>query len=154
MLKLFGAFLRKRILLLLFFSFAIGIIAAIIGNKTVEHTSNDEFCTSCHVHPHVFVSWKLSTHYDNKAGIQIHCVDAYEKVLATGVDVVILATPPHFRPMHFEAAVQARKHIFMEKPIAVDPVGIRSVMVSAKKSGSTRSENCNRNTTSSPARLY
>ncbi|HLN72657.1 MAG TPA: Gfo/Idh/MocA family oxidoreductase [Prolixibacteraceae bacterium] len=59
--------------------------------------------------------------------------DAYEKVLASGVDVVILATPPHFRPMHFEAAVQARKHIFMEKPIAVDPVGIRSVMASAKK---------------------
>ena len=40
--------------------------------------------------------------------------DAYEKVLNSGVDVVILATPPHFRPMHFEAAVQARKHIFME----------------------------------------
>ena len=59
--------------------------------------------------------------------------DAYEKVLDSGVDVVILATPPHFRPMHFEAAVQARKHIFMEKPIAVDPVGIRSVMASAKK---------------------
>lgn len=59
--------------------------------------------------------------------------DAYEKVLASGVDVVILATPPHFRPMHFEAAVQARKHIFMEKPVAVDPVGIRSVMASAKK---------------------
>ncbi len=62
--------------------------------------------------------------------------DAYEKVLASGVDVVILATPPHFRPMHFEAAVQARKHIFMEKPIAVDPVGIRSVMASAKKAES------------------
>lgn len=59
--------------------------------------------------------------------------DAYEKVLDSGVDMVILATPPHFRPMHFEAAVQARKHIFMEKPIAVDPVGIRSIMASAKK---------------------
>ena len=59
--------------------------------------------------------------------------DAYEKVLDSGVDVVILATPPHFRPLHFEAAVQARKHIFMEKPIAVDPVGIRSIMASAKK---------------------
>jgi len=62
--------------------------------------------------------------------------DAYEKVLASGVDVVILATPPHFRPMHFEAAVQARKHVFMEKPVAVDPVGIRSVMASAKKAES------------------
>jgi predicted dehydrogenase len=62
--------------------------------------------------------------------------DAYEKVLDSGVDMVILATPPHFRPMHFEAAVQARKNIFMEKPIAVDPVGIRSVMASAKKAES------------------
>src|SRR5665648_139059 len=62
--------------------------------------------------------------------------DAYEKVLDSGVDMVILATPPHFRPMHFEAAVQARKHVFMEKPVAVDPVGIRSVMATAKKAES------------------
>ena len=59
--------------------------------------------------------------------------DAYQKVIDSGVDLVILATPPHFRPMHFEAAVQARKHIFMEKPVAVDPVGIRSVMATGKK---------------------
>ena len=62
--------------------------------------------------------------------------DAYEKVLDSGVDLVILATPPHFRPLHFEAAVQARKNVFMEKPIAVDPVGIRSVMATAKKAES------------------
>jgi len=62
--------------------------------------------------------------------------DAYEKVINSGVDVVILATPPHFRPMHFEAAVQARKHVFMEKPVAVDPVGIRSVMATGKKAES------------------
>lgn len=59
--------------------------------------------------------------------------DAYEKVIDSGVDIVILATPPVFRPIHFEAAVQARKHIFMEKPVAVDPVGIRSIMATAKK---------------------
>lgn len=62
--------------------------------------------------------------------------DAYEKVLNSGVDMVILATPPHFRPAHFEAAVQARKHVFMEKPIAVDTAGIRSVMATAKKAES------------------
>jgi len=62
--------------------------------------------------------------------------DAFEKVLNSGVDMVILATPPHFRPMHFEAAVQARKHVFMEKPIAVDPAGIRLVMATAKKAES------------------
>jgi myo-inositol 2-dehydrogenase/D-chiro-inositol 1-dehydrogenase len=59
--------------------------------------------------------------------------DAYEKLLQTDVDIVILATPPHFRPMQFEAAVQARKHCFIEKPVAVDPVGARSIMASAKK---------------------
>ncbi|MFZ1291646.1 MAG: Gfo/Idh/MocA family oxidoreductase [Melioribacteraceae bacterium] len=59
--------------------------------------------------------------------------DAYEKVINSGVDVIILATPPHFRPMHFEAAVDARKHVFMEKPVAVDPVGARSVIASSKK---------------------
>ncbi len=62
--------------------------------------------------------------------------DAYEKVLDSGIDVVVLASPPHFRPKHFEAAVQARKHVFMEKPVAVDPVGIRQVMASAKKADS------------------
>lgn len=59
--------------------------------------------------------------------------DSFEKVIDSGVDIVLLCTPPHFRPAHVEAAVNARKHIFMEKPIAVDPVGVRSVMASAKK---------------------
>lgn len=62
--------------------------------------------------------------------------DAFQKVIDSGVDIVILATPPKFRAEHFEAAVQARKHVFMEKPVAVDPVGIRSVMASAKKAES------------------
>jgi predicted dehydrogenase len=62
--------------------------------------------------------------------------DAYQKVIDSGVDVVILATPPKFRPIHFEAAVNARKHVFMEKPVAVDPVGIRSVIATAKKAES------------------
>ncbi len=59
--------------------------------------------------------------------------DSYQKVIDSGVDIVLLCTPPHFRPAHVEAAVNARKHVFMEKPIAVDPVGARSVMASAKK---------------------
>ena len=62
--------------------------------------------------------------------------DSYEKVIDSGVDLVLLCTPPHFRPAHVEAAVNARKHIFMEKPVAVDPVGARSVLVSAKKAES------------------
>lgn len=52
--------------------------------------------------------------------------DAYKKVIASDVDMVILTTPPNFRPIHFRAAVEAGKHVFVEKPIAVDPVGVRS----------------------------
>jgi len=59
-------------------------------------------------------------------------LDAYQKVIDTDVDVVLLVTPPYFRPEHFKAAVQAKKHVFMEKPVAVDPVGIRSVIASAR----------------------
>ncbi len=59
--------------------------------------------------------------------------DSFEKVIDSGVDIVLLCTPPHFRPAHVEAAVNAGKHIFMEKPIAVDPVGARKVMVAAKR---------------------
>lgn len=59
--------------------------------------------------------------------------DAYKKLLNSGVDVVLLATPPHFRPEHFEACVKARKHVFLEKPIAVDPNGIRKVIATGKK---------------------
>lgn len=59
--------------------------------------------------------------------------DNYQKVIDSGVDLVLLCTPPHFRPAHIEAAVNADKHIFLEKPCAVDPVGARSVLISAKK---------------------
>jgi len=58
--------------------------------------------------------------------------DAYQKLIASGVDMVILATPPGFRPEHLKAAVEAGKHVFMEKPAAVDPVGIRSIIASAE----------------------
>ena len=57
--------------------------------------------------------------------------DAFQKVIDSGVDVVLLATPPHFRPAHFAAAVAAGKHVFMEKPVAVDPVGIKMIIEAA-----------------------
>jgi predicted dehydrogenase len=57
--------------------------------------------------------------------------DAFQKVIASPIDMVILATPPHFRPQQLRAALEADKHVFMEKPVGVDPVGIRSVIDSA-----------------------
>ncbi len=55
--------------------------------------------------------------------------DAYKKLLAMPeVNYVILATPPHFRPVHLQAAIEAGKHVFMEKPVAVDVPGVKTVM--------------------------
>jgi predicted dehydrogenase len=59
--------------------------------------------------------------------------DAYKKVLASDIDVVLLATPPGYRPEHFVAAVEAKKHIFAEKPFGTDPVGVRKVMAASRK---------------------
>ena len=58
--------------------------------------------------------------------------DAYKQVLDSGVDVVLLTTPPGFRPDHLAAAVEAGKHIFCEKPVAVDAPGVRKVLAAAK----------------------
>jgi myo-inositol 2-dehydrogenase/D-chiro-inositol 1-dehydrogenase len=54
--------------------------------------------------------------------------DGYKQLIDSGVDVVLLATPPHFRPEHFQYAVAAGKHCFVEKPVAVDAPGVKSVM--------------------------
>ncbi|MCA9178631.1 MAG: Gfo/Idh/MocA family oxidoreductase [Planctomycetales bacterium] len=59
--------------------------------------------------------------------------DGYKKLLATDVDVVVLATTPHFRPEHLEAAIKAGKHVFCEKPVAVDSTGVRRVLESVRE---------------------
>ncbi|MEI7730614.1 MAG: Gfo/Idh/MocA family oxidoreductase [Verrucomicrobiota bacterium] len=76
---------------------------------------------------------------DSKIGSQVqvqsdHCflgLDAYQKVIASDVDVVLLTTPPGFRPLHIKTAIEAGKHVFAEKPMAVDGPGVRSVLASA-----------------------
>jgi len=65
-------------------------------------------------------------------------MDGYRKAIDCGTDMVLLCTPPGFRPMQFEAAVAAGKHIFMEKPVAVDAPGVRRITAAnqeAKKKG-------------------
>ncbi len=57
---------------------------------------------------------------------------AYRDVMAQPIDIVLLATPPAFRPAHFEAAIKAGKHAFIEKPVGVDPVGARSVIATGE----------------------
>ncbi|MBI1903449.1 MAG: Gfo/Idh/MocA family oxidoreductase [Planctomycetia bacterium] len=62
--------------------------------------------------------------------------DAYQELIASGVDVVLLATPPHFRPMHLAACIEAKKHVFAEKPVAVDAPGVRSVLKTCERAQS------------------
>ncbi|MDR2423675.1 MAG: Gfo/Idh/MocA family oxidoreductase [Prevotellaceae bacterium] len=59
--------------------------------------------------------------------------DAYRQVIDADVDVVLLCTPPIFRPLHFEYAISKNKHCFIEKPCAVDPVGARQMMAIGKR---------------------
>lgn len=62
----------------------------------------------------------------------------YRELLASDVDAVYIATPPYLHPEHFEAAVNARKHIFMEKPAGVDAAGCKKVMAAAKRADKTK----------------
>ena len=59
--------------------------------------------------------------------------DCFRGVLSSDIDLVILATPPGFRPQHFTAAVEAGKHVFMEKPVAVDAPGVRAVIEAGRR---------------------
>jgi len=60
-------------------------------------------------------------------------LDAFQKVIDSGVDVVLLGSPPGFRPQHLKAAIAAGKHVFCEKPMATDAPGVRSVLESAEQ---------------------
>lgn len=83
-------------------------------------------------------SKSLTTKMDVPPERQFIGFDAYQQVIASGVDVVLLTTPPHFRPLHLQAAIAAGKHVFAEKPCAVDTPGVHSVLQScleAKRKG-------------------
>jgi predicted dehydrogenase len=59
--------------------------------------------------------------------------DAYKQVIDSGVDVVLLATPPHFRPQHLQYAIEKGKHTFVEKPVATDVPGVHAVMAACEE---------------------
>ncbi len=60
-------------------------------------------------------------------------LDAFRRLLDTEVDYVVIAGPPGFRPLHLEAAIDAGKHVFTEKPVGVDPAGIRRVRAAGRR---------------------
>jgi formylglycine-generating enzyme required for sulfatase activity len=55
----------------------LGMAVVLFGNRMMHHTGTDEYCMSCHVHPHATDSWKLSTHYNNASGVKVHCIDCH-----------------------------------------------------------------------------
>ena len=59
--------------------------------------------------------------------------DSYKQILATNVDIVFITTPPAFRPIYVPAAIEAGKHVFMEKPVAVDPAGVRAIIAASDR---------------------
>jgi predicted dehydrogenase len=77
---------------------------------------------------------ELSSRFKVDAEHRFVGFDAYKKVVASNVDIVMLAANPGYRPLHFEAAVEAKKHIFCEKPMGTDATGVRRFMAAAKKS--------------------
>jgi predicted dehydrogenase len=88
--------------------------------------------------PHVLTAEELATEIPERVKVDAEHrftgFEAYKKLIASGVDIVMLATPPGYRPMHFEAAVEAGKHIFCEKPVGTDAVGVRRFMEAVRKS--------------------
>jgi len=75
-----------------------GVLFSYLFVYTLNYTSTNEFCESCHVHPHVTQSWKLSTHYDNKAGIIVNCVDCH--LPPEGIDYVYAKTLTGLRDVY------------------------------------------------------
>ena len=68
---------RKLYLLLFVSGIAFCLLVLLIGKKTYDYTSTDEYCMSCHVHPHAEQSWKLSSHYNNRTGVIVHCTECH-----------------------------------------------------------------------------
>ncbi len=70
-------YLKRRFLWILFLGFIMGLCVTLLTYKAIDYTSTNKFCESCHVHPHVFDTWKRSTHYDNPSGFRVNCVDCH-----------------------------------------------------------------------------
>ena len=124
MLKKFFNYLRKKILILLLIGFVIGIGATLLTNKVMVATSTNESCEMCHVHPHVFDSWKRSVHYETRSGIRIGCVDCHlppkgegyypEKIKASARDLygLIFKDSADFNWEEKSTLEYAQKHVF------------------------------------------
>ena len=67
----------KRTWLIFVIGGIVGIVVVLCGNKAMHHFGTDEYCASCHVHPHAVDSWKKSSHVNNRTGVRVHCIDCH-----------------------------------------------------------------------------
>ncbi|NQU86630.1 MAG: SUMF1/EgtB/PvdO family nonheme iron enzyme [Mariniphaga sp.] len=159
-------FLKNRLLLVIIIGFVIGILATIYSHKLVEATSTDESCKMCHVHPHVFDSWKLSVHYDTRVGIRIQCVDCHlppkgqgflkEKIIASTRDAYgyIFKDSANFNWEAKSTLEQAQHHVFKEScvhchenlfPLTLTKKGQDAHLYYTQKEDELRCINCHLN---------
>ena len=68
---------RKRLLLIFFAGIILGVVVVLYGNRVMYHTGTNDYCASCHVHPHAIDSWKRSTHVNNASGVTVNCIDCH-----------------------------------------------------------------------------
>jgi len=68
---------KKRALWIFFIGIILGVVIMLFSNKAMHHFGTDEYCASCHVHPHAVDSWKRSTHVNNNSGVRVHCIDCH-----------------------------------------------------------------------------
>ena len=68
---------RKSFLVTVLLGFVVGVLVMLGGNKVLNYTSTDDYCMSCHIHPHADETWKLSSHYNNPSGVHVHCIDCH-----------------------------------------------------------------------------
>ncbi|GHT22713.1 hypothetical protein FACS189430_04890 [Bacteroidia bacterium] len=72
-----GGFFRGHPWFVFVLGGVLGVLVMVYTNKVLHNTGTDEYCQSCHVHPHAVDSWKLSSHYNNKSGVKVHCIDCH-----------------------------------------------------------------------------
>jgi nitrate/TMAO reductase-like tetraheme cytochrome c subunit len=72
--KFLGKIRHRHIRIL---AFLLGVLTVFFINPVLDYTSTNEFCAACHIHPQANTSWRLSTHYDNKSGVMVNCVECH-----------------------------------------------------------------------------
>lgn len=115
---------------------AVQALKASDGNKLVA--VSDAFQSRVDLCMRAILKQPIADRVDVPAERQFVGLDAYQRAIDAGVDMVLICTPPGFRPMQFEAAVAKGKHVFMEKPLATDAPGLRRILAAneeAKKKG-------------------